>query len=134
MKWCVKQSPGIKAYRRLFGVVALSFFASACGGGGGSDSSDTSAAQKQILVNAGADVQAPEQSTITVSAKTQDAEQTLTYQWSASPTLEIIQEDESSGEATVTLPVLKEQATYTLTVRVTAENGGTGSEDRKSVV
>lgn len=126
MKWFFKQRAGANAYVRLFGVAALSILISACGGG--SDSSDTSATPAKLLVNAGADVQAPEQSTITVTAQTQDAEQALTYQWLASPSLEIIQEDETTGEATVTLPVLKEQATYTLTVRVSAEGGATGSD------
>ena len=126
MTWFVKQNPGTYPYRRLIGAAALSMMLGACGGG--SDSSNSTPAPAELLVNAGADVQAPEQSTVTVSAQTQDSEETLSYQWSASPSLEITQEDETSGEATVTLPVLEEQATYTLTVRVSGEGGATGSD------
>ncbi|WP_018983556.1 Lcl C-terminal domain-containing protein [Salinimonas chungwhensis] len=99
------------------------------GCGGGSDSSSSSApVQAALLVNAGADIQADEQTTVTVSAQTEDTEQTLVYSWSAAPQLIITQEDNTVGDATVTLPVLKEQTTYTLTVEVTAEDGARGTD------
>ncbi|WP_137167880.1 Lcl C-terminal domain-containing protein [Salinimonas lutimaris] len=93
----------------------------ACGGGG-SDSSSTS-----LTVNAGADVQAAEQTTVFLSARSAGSDSELTYRWSVRPVLEIIQDDSSTGEASVVLPELEQQTLYTVTV--TVSGGGQSDSD-----
>lgn len=91
-------------------------------GGGGSDSGTT-----PLTVNAGADVQATEQTTVFLSARSSGGGDELTYSWSVRPVLEIIQDNASTGEASVVLPELEQQVTYT--VMVTVSSSGQSDTD-----
>ena len=106
-------------------TLVLTFLGGCGGGDGGSDSGDISSV---FAVNAGADVQANEQTMVFLSAQVSGASDTLTYHWQSAPELTIEQEDASLPEASVTLPELSTQQTYTVTVTVTDASGETVSD------
>ncbi len=107
-------------------LVGLSIMLTACGGGGG-DSGASS--DSTFAVNAGADVQTSEQTTVFMSAQVSGAQDSLTYQWQISPALDITQEDNTTAQASVTLPVLEEDTQYTVQVSVTNSSGTTVTDE-----
>ena len=98
----------------------------ACGGG---DAERPEPAT--VLVNAGRDIIADEQSTVSLlgdARESGNAAAVLTYQWSATPALTITQEDLSSSAASLTTPLATQVTEYTLTLTVSNENGVQGSD------
>jgi chitinase len=90
--------------------------------------SDTDAPNPKVLVNAGADQTADEQTTVTLSAQASGQTDALTYAWSASPDIAITQNDVSLSTATFTAPVTNDILTYTFTVDVKDAIGNSGND------
>ncbi len=112
--------------RLLILVTFVVFAVSACGGGDADRPEPTT-----VLVNAGPDIVANEQSTVSLlgdARESGNAAATLTYTWSAAPTLTITQEDVASSSATLTTPVTTEVSEYVLTLTVSNESGVQGSD------
>lgn len=95
---------------------------SACGGGGDSENG-AETVSPVFAVNAGADVQASEQTTVFLSAQVSGATGALTYRWQSEPELTIEQQDVSLPEATIALPQLNASETYTVSVTVSNSSG-----------
>lgn len=103
-------------------IVALS----ACSGS--SLDSDTDQPVPSVLVNAGANQTVNEQSVVVMNATASGTTDTLTYTWSAAPTIAITHEDTSSPAASFTAPTTVSVLTYTLTLVVTDGNGNQNSD------
>ncbi len=114
---------GFFNFIRFIFVIALSVFVVGCGGGS-SDGGDSTS----LFINAGADRQVDEQTTVALSAEVQSTSSSLTYSWSVSPLVTIDHPDTSAASASFVAPTLTESATYTFTVRVTDGEGNSASD------
>ncbi|WP_100655975.1 DUF1566 domain-containing protein [Alteromonas flava] len=94
-----------------------------CGGG----SSD--APGSTLFVNAGPDRQVSELSTVVLSGQVQSDSTSLSYTWTASPTVTIDHPDRTVSNATFVAPEVTEITPYTLTLRVTDDSGNTVSDE-----
>ncbi|QPG05068.1 DUF1566 domain-containing protein [Salinimonas marina] len=119
MKNSLSSSSVIRLRAVLLTLVLI--FLSGCGGGDSSSDSDN--ISPVFAVNAGADAQANEQTVVFLSAQVSGTSDTLTYRWQSTPEMTIEQPDASLPEASVTLPELSSQQTYTVTVTVTNTQG-----------
>ncbi|WP_260681620.1 DUF1566 domain-containing protein [Aliiglaciecola sp. M165] len=106
----------------LFGACMLF----ACGGS--SLDSDTDQPDPLVLVNAGASQSVNEQSTVQLNGSAIGTSETLTYAWSASPSITITQNDVNAPTASFLTPATTEILTYTFTLVVTDESGNQGSD------
>lgn len=116
--------------RRFFYPVALLCFGSAMFGcGGGSDESNQELNQPaSIFVNAGADRDVFEQTTVSLSATVASEDESLTYAWSSTPPISFTHEDTSVADASFIAPTATETEEYELTLTVTGSEGGTGAD------
>jgi hypothetical protein len=90
--------------------------------------SDTNQPEPAVLVNAGSNQTVNEQTTVTLNGTARGSTDTLTYAWSASPSLVITHPDTTSPLATFIAPVTSIEITYTLTLVVTDGAGNNGSD------
>ena len=116
--------PKFSIGRFLF-AITLSSFLVACGGGGDSDSSSGAV---NLFANAGADITVTEGVDVSLSASAQGGTQPYTFSWSSSPSLEITQDDNSTGVASFTAPLVTESTQYTLTLLVNDTAGASVSD------
>jgi hypothetical protein len=113
-------------HKSFLTVLCLSVYLLGCSGS--ALDSDTDTPNPNVLVNAGADQSVAEQTTVTLSAQATGKTEALTYKWSVTPNITIIQSDASVGTATFTTPVTTNILTYTFTVEVTDGNGNIGED------
>ncbi|MDY6975629.1 MAG: DUF1566 domain-containing protein [Pseudomonadota bacterium] len=114
---------------RGLAIVGGVFILAACGGGGGDgDSSGGETGNGNLLINAGPDATVTEGVTYSLSAEVSGGDGAYTYNWSASPSLTITQEDTSSSAASFVAPVVESATAYTLTVSVNDQSGNTADD------
>jgi hypothetical protein len=107
-------------------VILAIFLLQGCGGG---DAERPEPAK--ILVNAGPDVTINEELLLSLlgdARESGNAGVSLTYEWSAQPSLNITQEDSSSGAATLTAPTVTTEQQFILTLTAKNEAGVQGSD------
>ncbi|GAA0856706.1 DUF1566 domain-containing protein [Aliiglaciecola litoralis] len=107
-------------------LCAMSLWLFGCSGG--SLDSDTDQPDPLVLVNAGANQTVNEQSRVVLNASAVGTTDTLTYSWSASPSLTIIHADPNAPAATFVAPSTTTVLSYTLSLVVTDGNGNQGND------
>lgn len=112
--------------QHILGCISVAFLLYACGGGG--SDSEPSAPENRILVNAGADQNVIELTTVTLGGEARSGDESLSYRWSASPSLTITHESTAAPAATFVAPSVTEQTIYTLTLVVTSASGNQGQD------
>jgi chitinase len=95
--------------------------------GGGLDS-DNASNDPLVLVNAGLNQTINEGVSYVLTGNASGQTDDMTYVWSVSPSLNIVQEDSNSPEASFVAPTISEAVTYSFTLRVTDGNGNQGSD------
>lgn len=95
---------------------------------GSSLDSDTDQEVPAILVNAGANQSVNEQTSIALNGTASGRNGGLTYQWSASPSLSVVQNNNESAAASFVSPIVTEVQTYIFTLLVTDTSGNQTSD------
>lgn len=119
----IKES--LNGFFRLFFLLIITVAITACGGG---SDDDTSSGTVNLFANAGADISVTEGAEVMLSATAQGGTQPYTFSWSSSPSLDITQDDNTTGSATFTAPAVTESTLYTLTLLVNDTAGASVSD------
>ena len=114
------------AAARFLVVCCGVFILSACGGGG--SDSNSSPGNSALAVNAGPDATVTEGVTYTLSGSVTGGDGTYTYNWTASPTLDITHDDTSTSSASFVAPSVNESTSYTITLAVNDASGNSTSD------
>jgi chitinase len=111
---------------KLFILLLSSLLLMSCSGGG--LDSDNTTSKPMVLVNAGLNQTINEGVTYVLAGNASGQTEDLTYAWTVSPGLNILQEDTNSPAATFIAPISSEVLIFTFTLRVTDGNGNQGSD------
>lgn len=103
----------------LLGIVSCS---------GSSLDSDTDQAVPDILVNAGANQSVNEQTSIALNGTASGRNGGLTFQWTVSPAVTVVQDSNESAAASFVSPIVTEVQSYVFTLLVTDVNGNQASD------
>lgn len=114
------------AAARFFVVCCGVFILGACGGGG--SDSNSSPGNSALAVNAGPDATVTEGVTYTLSGSVTGGDGTYTYNWTASPSLDITHDDTSTSSASFVAPSVNESTSYTITLAVNDASGNSTSD------
>jgi hypothetical protein len=98
--------------------------------GGGSLDSETNTERPLVLVNAGPDKVANEQTNVSLEAQAEGQSEALSYRWTSIPAITITQDNADSGLASFVSPVVTSPQIYTFTAIVTDAQGNRGTDEQ----
>lgn len=107
-------------------ILCLCLLLTACGGS--SLDSDTDTPSPSVLVNAGADLEVNEQTTVQLSASAVGEADPLSYSWQVSPAITLIQPSTAAPDISFQAPAVSQSQVYTFVLTVTDGNGNQGSD------
>lgn len=111
---------------RFFVVCCGVFILSACGGGG--SDSDSNGGNLPLAVNAGPDATVTEGVMYSLNGSVTGGDGTYTFNWTASPTLDITHDNTSVSSASFVAPSVTQSTRYTITLAVNDASGNSVSD------